>query len=820
MLNGWTTQVITLACLVVRVVAAAQAALCVSLLASLVVEKCPMPRPSIAYLSVMRSIGGDPLNLLKSSLTVMARRREAYVELFLLIALTALSLVLQFSSTILLSDLGVTRLLQYQESIRHNVALWSTPEKEITAANMIYSQNGINPTFGELETKDTLFAVPNSLGVSNTGNRRRAFLPFEQDNRTSLRSYNGPAVVTTSRVNCLRPSISADIVLSDEYMGSKNYTHALVVGNISYGDTFKSLNSESGVPQLCVHNKHLTSFACLPVNFSCSIHTFSGADIRISADKWTTSLCSLTDPDLTTTASNDEHNNGQSIRWNMDEQQWDPTAEWTFMTLATNLGHKDLVEMKGDGISQLQLREPSAYQEWISYELARGLLLNMTICSVGFNATLANVELSSSVDPREPTAKSSLGTNVSVFEDVQNFLGAGASYHNQSERGVLSINKIQDITSVESLFPGQHSSIGSAGSPDLGYIFHINSIAQWVGVSFTIGTWSGQGYSILSCVDCTGVGPVVAEDSASVFQNIINTSERAAIAIDTFLIHFAFNWYYQLLSAFDGVSDIEVSFSADFIVPVNRQGFCAITVIIATHLVCVWIIASLYIKQVKFTRQGKRATVQAVQQHMTGKGHCKFDITEEDSEFAEFYNFSGPEDDAESDIEAGGEERNQEERPMGPSRRLPRTNQDSIRLPSGKIISKQSSTQAGPSLVQSRRRHWTSPLQLEHRLEPNDEERSTREELDSDVRDTRLLSKREKRERASITYQLTHLSTNDRSSLMHLPTSQQLSILAAQHRQAEKMQQKESRRQGRIDRKGNKNLYAYWATETPVYQCG
>lgn len=274
------------------------------------------------------------------------------------------------------------------------------------------------------------------------------------------------------------------------------------------------------------------------------------------------------------------------------------------MTLATNMGHNDLVEMKENGVSQMQLKEPQAYQEWISFELADKFLLNITICSVGFNATLANVGLSSSVDPREPTAKSSLGANVSVFEDIQNFLGAGASYRSQNERGVLSMDKFQDITSVESLFPWQGASTGPGNGTDLSYLFHINSIAQWVGVSFTIGTWSGQDYSILSCVDCTGVGPVVAEDSASVFQSIINTSGRVAIAIDTFIIHFAFNWYYQLLPAFDGVGDINVSFSADFIVPVHRSGFFAVAAIILAHLVCVWTITSLYVKRIKYTRQG------------------------------------------------------------------------------------------------------------------------------------------------------------------------------------------------------------------------
>lgn len=205
---------------------------------------------------------------------------------------------------------------------------------------------------------------------------------------------------------------------------------------------------------------------------------------------------------------------------------------------------------------------------------------------------------------------------------------------------------------------------------------------------------------------------------------------------------------------------------------------------------------------------------------MTGKGHCKFDVSEQDSEFAEFYDFSEPEDDAESDTEGDGDERSQEET-AGPSRKPLLADEDSIRLPSGRIISRQSSAQAGSTTTQSRRRARTPASQLEYTAaEPDGEEGSGKEELGPDIPETRILSKREKRERATATYQLANMSASDRSSLMHLPASQQRAILLAQHRHGEKVQKGEKRRQGKIDRKGNKNLYAYWHTETPVYQCG
>ncbi|KAK7749981.1 hypothetical protein SLS62_008090 [Diatrype stigma] len=229
----------------------------------------------------------------------------------------------------------------------------------------------------------------------------------------------------------------------------------------------------------------------------------------------------------------------------------------------------------------------------------------------------------------------------------------------------------------------------------------------------------------------------------------------------------------------------------------------------------------------------ERATVQAVQQHMIGKGHCRFDIAEQDSEFAEFYDFSEPEEGEESEvdfeedgnIEEAGESEERDRRgntSSSPSRNPVLADEESIRLPSGKIVSRQtSSIPAGPSFTQLRRRTRTSASQLEYSIvaEPDEDEAVPGKEQPGSA-DTQILSKREKREKAAVTYQLANMSASDRNSLVHLPASQQLAILAAQYRHAEKVQQEERRRRSKIDRKGNKNLYAYWHTETPVYQCG
>ncbi|KAF9773460.1 C2H2 zinc finger transcription factor [Fusarium sp. DS 682] len=214
-----------------------------------------------------------------------------------------------------------------------------------------------------------------------------------------------------------------------------------------------------------------------------------------------------------------------------------------------------------------------------------------------------------------------------------------------------------------------------------------------------------------------------------------------------------------------------------------------------------------------------RTTVQAVQQHMTGKGHCKFDVSE-GSEFADFYDFSHSQLELDEDVVSEDDQEGFGNARVETIRHPLQVDQDSIRLPSGRLIAKKSSAQVEQSVSRIRHRTRNPRSQLEYSTVEVDEEHPCQEQHAPDTSDTRLLSRRERRQKATVTYQLANMSANDRNALMHLSASEQRSLIATQHRVTEKIQKEESRRQRKIDRKGNKNLYAYWHTETPVYQCG
>ncbi|KUI68137.1 hypothetical protein VM1G_04563 [Cytospora mali] len=167
-----------------------------------------------------------------------------------------------------------------------------------------------------------------------------------------------------------------------------------------------------------------------------------------------------------------------------------------------------------------------------------------------------------------------------------------------------------------------------------------------------------------------------------------------------------------------------------------------------------------------------RNTPQAAQQHMTGKGHCRIDITKENSEFRDFYNF-----DPESDSE-------EEEGTTGNSTvdRFVGVDEETRRLASGKLVS---------------HRRARKPRVHQHvaRIDEQDASGSLLEgetPLVSELSSVLTPGSKSKELRATekrgllFNKQLVTMRSGDRQALMHLPLSQQRTLVAKAKRQQEK----------------------------------
>lgn len=179
----------------------------------------------------------------------------------------------------------------------------------------------------------------------------------------------------------------------------------------------------------------------------------------------------------------------------------------------------------------------------------------------------------------------------------------------------------------------------------------------------------------------------------------------------------------------------------------------------------------------------RRRTIEAVQQHMTTTGHCRFNMTEEMSEFYDLPSLK---------------EQN--------AAQFSQIDDQTLRLPSGKLLTHRSYVE--PSLK--------SKLRETSSAGPSSISAATGKDGSSQA-----LTKKDRKEQA-ITTQLSSLRASERSSLMHLSSSQQRSLLLAGRKKINEARRTERRLQGGVENLGNyyKKPTSLNNVENPVKKAG
>ncbi|KAL7628611.1 hypothetical protein AAE478_000126 [Parahypoxylon ruwenzoriense] len=575
MLRDGATRAVTLSSLVLRSVIAAQATVCTSLVAALLVERRQVRVSQVAQMSITRSVNSGPQQLIQEIICSRSVSMIFSLEAILLMILGLGSLGIQFTSTILLPDFNSTILVQDSETIRHNVALSPITENNVSD---IFSTSwptlqGSNALFGELDSQN--MAEPNERGVSHDGPRLRAFLPFEREKRTRIRSYKGAAFTLKTEVSCQRPSIDASV---KAHPWSLNVPYASMAGNISYNQTFEDAGID--YPASCYGDNYIT--LCFPTGFNCTIPSQRDG---ISAG-WATAMCRLEAIGMTRGEADIDY-------WQITDDLYLP-ASMIFLTFATNadISSYDANDTQG------KLGAPTAYGEWNSYELYPGAFLNVSLCFALLNTTISEVEMGSDTTLTEPEFKWSQNFNTPSLDVLQDFMGADSVHKSAEERGILSIRNVQHPVSHTSAFAAEVNA--SAAWDDVSF----SEWASWHGPSAAIWAWANNNESLVLCTACQMRGFTALKDGAALFQRVVNSSGRVAVAIDTYMARMVQNFYYLMLPLFDVPGDVEVVFSTEARVPRQWGGLIAVLVMVAVDLACVWALTLLYARNARYTRQG------------------------------------------------------------------------------------------------------------------------------------------------------------------------------------------------------------------------
>ncbi|KAK0716074.1 C2H2 type zinc-finger-domain-containing protein [Lasiosphaeris hirsuta] len=173
--------------------------------------------------------------------------------------------------------------------------------------------------------------------------------------------------------------------------------------------------------------------------------------------------------------------------------------------------------------------------------------------------------------------------------------------------------------------------------------------------------------------------------------------------------------------------------------------------------------------------RSERRTVEAAQQHMVGKGHCKLNLDDLDSEYRDFFDFASGSD--------------------GPL--LSHAYGQSARLSSGRTVAHRAAAPSSQS-----RPHRDTRISTTQAPKPagvkSDSLPTARNSGPSQA-----LTKKERRE-AAFEKQLANLSVRDRASLMHLTSAQQRSVIKTRNKHQDDARRAAQRYRAWLDLLGEK----------------
>ncbi|KAI1624598.1 hypothetical protein EDD37DRAFT_352246 [Exophiala viscosa] len=240
MLNDFAKQAVTISALVLRTAIACLGGVATAMIASISIEHHGLPLKDVAQVSIARFSNSGPDAFWRSMLF-----RNTFIEMpfrLLLILVFLTTLGSQFTSTILLSDLGQGTVIT-PSTTSTNTSGFSYADAEYDA-HTIEVENANSPFYttpNYWTTDPTVFqsfaeyseAGYTSDGLDDTGLTLRAFLPFaDATARQSVREFQGLATVFDTRIVCTRPQMSRlkMAMVDNDITG---YTAVSMTGNLT-----------------------------------------------------------------------------------------------------------------------------------------------------------------------------------------------------------------------------------------------------------------------------------------------------------------------------------------------------------------------------------------------------------------------------------------------------------------------------------------------------------------------------------------------------------------------------------------------------------
>ncbi|KAI5927257.1 hypothetical protein F4810DRAFT_722429 [Camillea tinctor] len=579
MINGWISQTITLLSLVLRLVVSAQATVCTSLLASLVLENHHVPLSEVVRYTILRGVNDGPFGLLKLTFSGLRLWRKTFrrIESLLVTLLFLAALAINFSSTILLSDIGFSEVVHDQTTKDVGLAFNISTSVFVQSAKFWTERPRAYATFGE--TNSGLVAAPNNLGVSDTGVVRRVFFPFANaSERTTISRYSGAAWVMDSRTTCMPPEIQG-LISGDSTHGRRVSSFGIgrFTGNISYDTTLQRAGL-SKIP-LCNNQR------CLPTQFDCAL---PGASEYIQVrEQWMHSFCVLVLAGNYTSAGNVE-----LPTWDINDSPMSTNSS-IHLVLSTNSPSSFWRNIGNETFSTMNAGK---HDEWNSYRIGQGLHVNASICFSSLDVSMSQVTLQAHGKIDEPTLKFDKNTKQWDTSTVRSQLGTNKSVQDFARRGIFKVETIGDISPEGSQDKSQPFNSTVAG---------IATVFLQRALTYDLFLFVDEtDYAVALCDYCYKYGIGVDREIISLLGDVLRFTQRAATAILTSWSVLGQTYFYDLLDLLDVSGEALTVSTANVQIPLHSRGFIAVSIILAVHLASITVITIFYIAKTRYSRQG------------------------------------------------------------------------------------------------------------------------------------------------------------------------------------------------------------------------
>jgi len=570
-INDLLTQVATLCSAFLRIILVLQAMMSTSLIAAVLLEGpgYSVPLSKAAELSITRSVNSGPFSLAR--LMFFSPRwfvSSSKLPIFLTGVLIFLTMASQFLSTLLVADLKTGPLIGFPDKTQ----LFVDKKPGNKAPVDYYNYLEVPPLFipfGELTSPSDM--TPTADGLSDTGPVQRVFLPVDETNRTTIRSYAGKAYVVSTRYACLPPAVTSAALLKFPVPGSTrgafiNY----FAGNISYDMTFAGAGLDFACPTAnCFFNQSIFGCSMAHIDTNSPNKPLNGPHPAFS-------ICSL------------DRSNAFYADQNLDYThavQEKPVHEYSqvFLAFQTNLTDETV---RTTLAPQGNITFPTNYtrkDEFITWEFDN-MEISMSVCFQTFIVDIADVKMTTDRDLGPPAGGWDFDLNTWDTSSILPYFGISPTPLNASARGIYQVNRAGNLTNLTSttLWDTYLSDVVTLTAGTLSY----NSVMDF-------------GPDMVGRRDS-----IVNDQTAAVVTDIMKQTGRPALALMTLGTMSSMNALSLPRPKLDLPANVTIVHSAFVPVPHSWRGLFAVTAIVMMSLAVSNTAVVLFLRWTNYTVRG------------------------------------------------------------------------------------------------------------------------------------------------------------------------------------------------------------------------